>query len=196
MQRHRAAAEMLAGLALAAALALPPVRELLESSMRLHMLAQAPLLALGGWLLAAGLPSRAREFLGRWNAYGITGLASVAAAMSLLMIPRLLDLVLVDWRIEALKWVVLVACGGAVRLSWRRAGWLVQGFFLGNVLPMLAVAGQLYQDSPLRLCNAYQLQDQVALGSALVASALGGGLVWTACLFAAVARRDAHSLPA
>ena len=88
--------------------------------------------------------------------------------MTVLMIPRLLDFVLVDARIEAAKWLALLACGAALQLSWRRAGLLVQAFFLGNVLPMMAAAGQLYQDAPLRLCNAYLLDDQVRLGQGLV----------------------------
>ena len=36
-----------------------------------------------------------------------------------------------------------VLAGAALRLSWRPAGLVVQGFFLGNVLPMSAVVGQL-----------------------------------------------------
>ena len=73
---------------------------------------------------------------------------------------------------------MLVLCGAAVRVSWRPAGLLVQGFFLGNVLPMTAVAGQLYQDSPMRLCNAYLLDDQVRLGRMLVGIAVAMALAW------------------
>ena len=192
LQRHGA----WVGLVLALVLAVPALRRLLESSMQLHMLLQAPLLVLSGWLLASALPAPAQRALARWNAYGITGLALVAVSTGLLMIPRLLDLVLVDMRLEAAKWAMLLAAGAALRLSWRRAGWLVQGFFLGNTLPMTAMAGQLYQDSPLRLCNAYRLGDQVALGSALVGIALAAGAIWTGWLFVELARREGLSLPA
>ena len=192
LQRHGA----WAGLVLAGVLALPPLRDLLESSMRLHMLVQAPLLALSGWWLAAALPPRTRSMLARWNAYGIAGLVLFAAASGLLMIPRLLDLVLVDGRLEAAKFAMLLAAGAALRLSWRQAGWVVQGFFLGNVLPMTAVAGQLYQDSPLRLCNAYRLGDQVALGATLVGISLAVAVGWGGWLFVALARREGRSLPA
>jgi hypothetical protein len=64
-----------------------------------------------------------------------------------------------------------VLAGAALRLSWRPAGLVVQGFFLGNVLPMTAVVGQLYIDAPLRLCNAYLLDDQARLGQWLIALA-------------------------
>ena len=137
-----------------------------------HMLLQFPLLALAGGLLAGALSPRVRLRPEAWNAHGITGLLFAALVTMLLMIPRVLDLALVDARVEAAKWIALLACGAALRLSWRRAGLLVQGFFLGNMLPMTAAAGQLYADSPLRLCNAYLLDDQVRLGTGMVALAV------------------------
>ena len=159
--------------------------------MSLHMLVQFPLLAACGFVLA-GTPPRRRwhERLQAWNAHGISGLAFLAVAMALLMVPRVLDLALVDARIEALKWLVLLACGAALRLSCRRAGLLVQGFFLGNVLPMTAAVGQLYQDAPLRLCNAYLLDDQVSLGQGLVALSAALAVGWMAKLFITLWRRE------
>ena len=192
LHRHRALLA-LAGLVL---LALPPLRGVLEASMTLQMLLQFPLLAAAGAVLASALPMRWRPRIDAWNAYGITGLVAAALVLSLAMIPRLLDLALVDVRIEAAKWIALVACGAALQLSWRRAGLVVQCFFLGNVLPMTAVAGQLYQDSPLRLCNAYLLQDQVTLGRALVALAVTVAVAWIARVFVTFARRESQSLPA
>jgi hypothetical protein len=182
-------------LALPLVLALPPLRALLESSMSLHMLVQFPLLMLAGFLLAGQVPQRWSARLQRWNGYGISGLLLVALVLSLAMIPRLLDLALVDPGIEAAKWLALLAAGAALRGSWQRAGLVVQGFFLFNVLPMMGVAGQLYQDSPLRLCNAYLLDDQVWLGQALVTIAFAAGFAWMAQLFVLVARRDAGHLP-
>lgn len=184
-----------AALVLLVVLALPPMRAALEASMRAHMLVQFPLIALAGYLLAGALPPRWSTRIEAWNAYGIAGLLACALVLSVLMIPRLLDLALVDGRIELLKALSLLGCGAAVRLSWRPAGLLVQGFFLGNVLPMTAAAGQLYQDSPLRLCNAYLLDDQVRLGEALVLMAVAIGLAWLVHLFRVLVRREAGSLP-
>jgi hypothetical protein len=174
-------------LAAAAALLSPPARHLLESSMAVHMLLQAPLLMACGALLA---PARGpwRERLARWNSHGIAGLFAVALGTALLMVPRLLDLAVADWRIDVAKAVGLLACGAALRLSWRDGGPLVQGFFLGNVLPMMAAVGQLYQDSPLRLCNAYLLGDQVRLGEALVAVSIAVGVVWFTALVVVLVR--------
>ena len=175
----------------AAALAimlLPPARHALESSMTLHMLVQAPLLMLCGAVLVAALPQRLRSRLDRWNAHGIAGLFAVALGTALLMIPRLLDLAVADGRVDAAKVAGLLVCGAALRLSCAPAGALVQGFFLGNVLPMTAVVGQQYQDSPLRLCNAYLLGDQVRLGTALVGAAVLVGLAWFVRLTISLAR--------
>ena len=182
--------------ALLAVLAFTPARDGLEAGMGLHMLVQFPLLALAGWLFAGALPPRWRERAAAWNAHGITGLLFVALAMALLMIPRLLDLAVADMRIDAGKMIALVLAGAALQLSWTCAGKLVQGFFLGNVLPMTAAVGQLFQDSPLRLCNAYLLDDQERVGMALVALALLAGAAWLANLMRMVAReRDPQVLP-
>jgi hypothetical protein len=176
-------------------LLLPPLRHALEASMSMHMLVQVPLLALCGGALAGSVPQRQREAIDRWNTHGIAGLFAVALAMALLMVPRLLDLAVADLRSDLAKAVVVLACGAALRLSWARAGALVQGFFLGNVLPMMGAVGQLYQDSPLRLCNAYLLGDQVRLGQALVAAAIVLGVAWFARLLIVLVRREAAGLP-
>lgn len=185
-----------AGLLLLAVLALPPARAALEGSMMRHMLLQFPLVALAGGLLAGALPGRVQDAVQRWNAFGITGLVASALVLMLLMIPRLLDLALVDPGMAAGKWLALLSCGAALRLSWARAGGVVQAFFLGNVLPMMAVAGQVYQEAPLRLCNAYLLDDQVRLGQALVALSVATAAGWIAWAFLTLARREARSLPA
>ncbi|MFC5523196.1 hypothetical protein [Polaromonas jejuensis] len=186
-----------AALAWLGLLALPAARHWLEAGMSTHMLIQYPLIALAGFLLVAALPTRWRLRLSAWNAYGISGLFATALILAILMIPRLLDLALLDGRIELAKWLALLACGAAVRLSWQPAGWLVQGFFLGNVLPMMAVVGTLFESSPVRVCNAYLLDDQERLGQRLVWTAAAIGLVWFASLVRTLMRREAAAvLPA
>lgn len=176
--------------ALLCLLAWPDVRHGLEAGMTLHMLVQYPLLALAGFLLAAALPDHRLARLGPWNAHGISGLFAAAVILTILMIPRVLDLALVDGRIEALKWLALVACGAAIGISWRPAGLLVQGFFLGNVLPMMVVVGNLYESSPVRVCNAYLLDDQARLGRLLVWVSAGIALVWFTHLIRVLLQRD------
>lgn len=182
----------LAGMAVALLLllALPGVRHGLEASMTRHMLVQYPLLMLAGWLFAAAVPSRWQARLNLWNAHGISGLFATALILAVLMIPRVLDLALVDGRIEIPKYLALLGCGAALHLSWRAAGLLVQGFFLGNVLPMMAVVGNLYENSPVRVCNAYLLDDQARLGQMLVWIAAAIAAAWFAWLVRALVQRD------
>jgi hypothetical protein len=172
----------------------PGVRHGLEASMTLHMLVQYPLLALAGFLFAAALPGRWLTRLDLWNAHGISGLFATAWVLAILMIPRVLDLALVDGRIEMLKCGALLACGAALRLSWRPAGLLVQGFFLGNVLPMMAVVGSLYETSPVRVCNAYLLDDQARLGQMLAWMAAAIAAAWFACLVRALMQREGATM--
>jgi hypothetical protein len=172
-----------AGAALAAGCVSWPLRDALEAGMATHMLVQFPLLLLAGALLhVSRSPSGDARFASAdepdWNRLGIAGLVFAACVLALTMIPRLLDLALVDARVEAAKIVALLAAGAALRASWRRAGLVVQGFFLGNVLPMTAVVGTLYQDAPQRLCNGYRLDEQVLVGTLLVALAVALALGW------------------
>ena len=186
----------LAGGALGLVLALPWTREAMESSMWRHMLLQFPAWLLAGALLAAALPPRARAAVARWNAHGIAGLVAVAVTLAVLMVPRVLDLALRRPDIEAAKLAALLLAGVALRLSWRPAGLVVQFFFLGNLLPMMVVVGQLYIDSPLRLCNAYLLDDQARLGAWLIGGAAVLGAAWLAWTGWVLAGRQTPPAPA
>src|SRR5690606_36151632 len=164
-----------AGAALAVACLSWPLRGWLESGMATHMLVQFPALMIAGALLFEPFADAAQS---RWNRLGIAGLALAAGVLAVAMIPRLLDLALVDARVEAAKSVALLAAGAALRASWPRAGLVVQGFFLGNVLPMTAVVGTLYRDAPVRLCNGYRLDEQELVGTLLVALAIAAAIAW------------------
>lgn len=167
-----------AGMILLVVMVLPPIRRATETSMTAHMLVQYTSLLLAGGLLIEGQPARWLRAVQRWNELGIAGLVGSSLALAVLMVPRVLDLALTDMRVECLKLVALVLTGAALRLSWQRAGALVQVFFLGNVLPMMVVVGTLYQDSATRVCNAYRLDDQQDLGLALVWVAVGVLTLW------------------
>lgn len=183
-QRQAMAAALLLALLL-----FSPSRHVLEASMWRHMLLQFSLLLLAGMGWVGALPAWVRAGIARWNAHGISGLLGVALVLAVLMVPRALDLALVSAPVEAAKCAALVLAGAALRLSWRPAGWLVQGFFLGNVLPMTAVIGQLYIDSPVRVCNAYLLDDQTRLGQWLVGVAVVVALGWLAEVTMALVRK-------
>ena len=146
--------------------------------MRPHMLALYPLLMLAGALLAQALPRPLARALSEWNTLGLSGLGSTVVFVSVLMIPRVLDQGLVDARMEAMKIAMLLFVGAAIGPSWRAAGPVVQAFFLGSLLPMMVVIGSLYRDSPLRLCNAYRLDEQQRLGTELIYIAVAGAGCW------------------
>lgn len=168
----------------------PAARHGLESRMTWHMFVQIPLLLACGAALATGIPGRTRATLDRWNSHGIAGLLAFALVTALLMIPRLLDLAVANAAVDAAKALALLASGVLLQLSWPKAGLLVQAFFLGNVLPMTAAVGQLYQDSPLRLCNAYLLDDQVRVGQVLVGLTIAVAVAWLGYVAIRLARRE------
>jgi hypothetical protein len=186
----------MAAVVLALAVLLPPMRHALEAGMALHMLLQFPVLVLAGAMLAGQVSMAWRARVAAWNVHGITGLAFVALIAALGMVPRLLDLALTDTRVEVMKCAALVLCGIALRLSWRPAGIVVQGFFLGNVLPMMAIAGSLYADAPVRLCNAYRLDEQWWVGQGLTWLAAGLGALWLARAGWRFTREDSPGLRA
>lgn len=179
-----------AGLVLLALLAWPALHPWLQATMWRHMLLQFPLWIAAGALLAAATPARVRLRLARWNLHGIAGLVLVGVGLAVLMVPRALDLALRDPVIDLAKCATLVLSGAALRLSWPVAGRVMQAFFLGNLLPMMGVVGQLYGDSPLRLCNAYLLDDQVRLGRWLIGLAAALALLWLLRVGWQQARRD------
>lgn len=172
------ATQVWTGAALLAALILTPLRPALESAMSTHMLIQFPALMLGGALLSAAVPAALRHRLAPWNGLGISGLVAVALSLAVLMIPRVLDLALINPAIEAAKILALISSGALLRHSWRMGGLLIQAFFLGNVLPMMGVVGWLYSNASQRLCNAYLLDDQQNLGNGLVWLSVAIALVW------------------
>ena len=176
MPSHRVQA--IAGATLLGLLVLPWTRHTLEASMWRHMLGQFPLCLISGALLIAALPPRTHAIVTRWNTHGATGLVAASVVLAVLMIPRVLDLALYRPDIEAAKLAALLLAGGALRISWRPAGLIVQSFFLGYLLATMAIVGMLYMETPLRLCNAYLLDDQKKLGQWLTVGAAAIGIAW------------------
>lgn len=173
-------------------LATPPLRQWLEADMLRHMLLQFPLLIAAGLLLGLGLPAGLTRRLAAWNRHGIAGLLLASLVAAFWMIPRALDEVLLLPWLDAAKFVSLtLGVGAALALSWRPAGFLVQGFFLGNLLPMMTVVGWLYVESPVRLCNAYLTSQQEATGSGLIWLSIFAALLWLASFFTQSAAADA-----
>lgn len=157
------------GLTLWFMLALPPVRHLLEATMTLHMLVQIPLLGFAGWCLASLLPQALTDRLAEWNRSGITGFVLLSLVAMVWMLPLAMDAALEVPRITAVKFLsVPLLIGLPLALSWPRAGFVVRGVFLLEVVATTVRLGWLYLASPQRLCSNYLLDDQQQLGKVLL----------------------------
>ena len=172
------------GLMLIGLLSLPASRRILEAQMATHMLIQIPLLALSGALFASAIRARTQITLARYNEHGLPGMLVVSFASTYWMLPRALDAALDNPAMEAVKFLSLpLLVGLPLALSWARLGTVGRGFVLANAISMIAVAGWLYRESPVRLCNYYLIDQQILLGDYLLALALLMGLVCTARAF-------------
>ncbi|MGQ0522327.1 MAG: hypothetical protein ACT4P8_01545 [Betaproteobacteria bacterium] len=176
-------------LALVVALAVPAMRNWLESAMVLHMLVQLPLLALSGfwigraWLAARhdGAIARMLAYCQTWNAGGATGLVMAAFIMVMWMLPRFLDLARLDPVVDAIKFMTIAAAGVFVAVSWRRCPGIARAVVHLEVIAMLLRFGWGYLAAEDRLCLVYLANEQQEVGTLLL---------WLAALYAiAVIRR-------
>jgi hypothetical protein len=155
------------------ALATPPLRAGLESSMFLHMLVQLPLLAVigfaAGWAwLRSGAAPRVLGAVQSFNAGGVTGILGASFVMVLWMLPRFLDLARLDGDVDALKFLSVPLAGFAVALSWPRLPVIARAVVHLEVIATLFRFGWGYMASEERLCLAYLADDQQLTGIALV----------------------------
>ncbi len=150
-------------------LAVTPTREILASTMTLQMLVQLPLLAIAGWLCAQCTPDGLDRRLARWNRRGISGLLLASLVSMVWMLPRAMDASLLDPRVMLTKFLTVpLLIGTPIALSWPRAGFVVRGVVLAEVVATSIRLGWLYLISPERLCSNYLLGDQQRLGKTLL----------------------------
>lgn len=161
--RHRAIPIATIGYVL---LLLPPLRHLLESRMFLQMLVQMPLLVVIGYLLRGGIPRRLAAIIDPWNGQGITGLLLASLTGMFWMLPRSLDAAVGEASMEAAKFISIpLLIGLPIGLGWPRAGFVVRGVFLAELIATCFRLGWLYMVSPIRLCNSFLLGDQQRSGT-------------------------------
>jgi len=179
---------MLGAAGLWLALAAPPVRAWLESSMVLHMLVQLPLLAgigfCAGWAWMQSRPGcAAARTLGvaqSFNAGGVTGILAASFVMVLWMLPRFLDLARLDAAVDALKYFSVPAAGAAIALSWPRLPVIARAVVHLEVIATLFRFGWGYLAAEERLCLAYLAGDQQRAGEILLwfGAAYAVAVVW------------------
>lgn len=158
----------------------PPIRHGLEGSMTVQMLVQIPLLIVAGTLLAPVVPASVRTRACAWNRGGVSGLVLATLVMAFWMLPRSLDASATGPLMDLAKFLTVpLFIGLPLAISWPRAGFVVRGLVLTEVVATFFRLGWLYRVSPIRLCNNYGLDDQQRLGNYMlwIGSAL---LAWLA----------------
>lgn len=165
---------ILGAAALILAAALPPLGPLLEARLPTYILGQYPMIVAGGALIGVRL-SRGRA--ARWTA--APALLAAVLMLAFWVLPRWIDASLANGVVRAAKVASLAALAGLpLGWGWVQAGPVLRDFLIANAATMLAVMGWLQLAVPARLCNAYLLSDQRALGAGMlvVAGALVAGL--------------------
>lgn len=162
-------------------LALPPVRQLLESQLTTHMLVQIPLLIWAGWMAGRALPANT---LAEWNGNGVPGLIVALFAMLFWMIPRWLDAALSESAWEAIKFITVpLLIGLPLGASWWRASAFTRAVIWSNGISMLAVVGWLYANAPVRVCNNYLVNQQEEFGYLAMGLSVAIAAYWAGVAF-------------
>jgi hypothetical protein len=164
------------------ALTLGVVRHAIESRMLLHMMGEFPCLMASGWatgrMLSSATPRAARA-LAYIDWQGWTGVSLALFVTMAWMIPSAIDAALLSPPVAALKMTSWWLAGLMLAGSWTRMSPEVLLFAAGNATWMMATAGALYIDAPLRLCASYLQGEQRYTGIALVTAALVIGTLAT-----------------
>ena len=181
---------LLALVAVFVILAVPALREPLEASMALQMLALLPGVFGAGWLAARLAPARWQaRAMAALRPHALSLLVVGALGYGLWMLPIALDLARLSPAVNAAKFATVFVAGLSTGIALRVAAWPLVLFFGGNMVWMGLTFGMLFVDAPARLCASYLIDDQRMAGVGLVAGSAGVG-VW---LLAWVVRRAGWS---
>ena len=171
----------------AVSLSIPPMRAVIEQSMAWHMVFQMPLLVLSGWLAMRALPHTSLQT--RWdsfNQFGLTGLLALQIIVAYWMLPLAIDRAVVLPAVDALKLLTLFISGALLADGFKRAPLVLQLFFMGYWVPMMAWLGIHLATTDLRLCNAYSLENQAQTGWGLLALGAALGVAWGASVLSQI----------
>ncbi|UCZ51431.1 hypothetical protein LGQ02_11125 [Bacillus shivajii] len=154
-------------------MALPPVSNLLESIMILHMHMQMPLLVIAGIFMARFFQVKFPNFFKKWNENGIPGILLFIIIMSYWMLPRAMDEALTVQMIQVFKFISLPFLAGVpLRDSWPKLSSVWKNGVIIFFTIMFFVMGWLYVKSPDPLCNNYLLIEQITLGWGFITMAI------------------------
>lgn len=153
------------GLLLFIFLAIPPVAQLMESVMIIHMHMQMPMLVIAGFLMGRFFQIRFPYFFNKWNQNGVPGILLFTIIMVYWMLPRTMDEALTSFSSEFFKFLSLPLLAGLpLRLSWKKLTSTWKNIIFITFTALFLLMGWLYIFSPDQLCNNYLLIEQITLG--------------------------------
>src|SRR5699024_3406373 len=142
-------AQAIYGLILFVFLMLPPVAQLLESIMIIHMHMQMPLLIAAGFLMAPFFQKKFPDLFNKWNARGYAGILLFMIIMLYWTIPRAMDEALTIPAIQIFKFISLPFLAGVpLRDSWKKLSKFGKNTIFVSFLVLFAAMGILYIASP------------------------------------------------
>ncbi|WP_163971998.1 hypothetical protein [Oceanobacillus halotolerans] len=157
--------QVIVGLVSLLFLMLPPVVDILESIMIIHMHMQMPLLVITGALMAPFFQKKFPAFFAKFNTNGIPGILLFMIIMFYWTIPRTMDDALTMPLVEIFKFISLPFLAGVpLRDSWNKLSTVWKNVTFIIFFIQFTGMGILYIVSPVQLCNNYLVMEQVTLG--------------------------------
>jgi len=153
------------GLILFIFMMMPPVIELTESIMSIHMHMQMPLLAIAGMLMYPIFKKWFPNFFERWNENGIPGMMLFLIIVIYWLFPRTMDEALTYTSTEVFKFISWPFLAGIpLRDSWGKLQQKYKDISLLIIVGLYGAMGMLYIFTEEQLCNNYLIVEQRALG--------------------------------
>ena len=165
--------QFLIGLALLIGLSIPPVAQLMESVMIIHMHMQMPMLLIAGFLMARFFQMKFPRFFDKYNQNGVPGILLFTIIMGYWMLPRTMDEALTTTSVEIFKFISLPFLAGIpLRDSWKKLSEPGRNCVIILFTVSFLGMGWLYIQSNVQLCNNYLVLDQIILGWGFITLAI------------------------
>lgn len=165
--------QFLFGLVLLIGLMLPPVADLMESIMIIHMHMQMPMLVISGFFMGQFFQRRFPHFFSKYNQEGIPGILLFIIIMGYWMLPRTMDEALTVNSVELFKFISLPFLAGVpLRDSWKKLSKNRRNYTIAFFTVAFLGMGWLYLQANDQLCNNYLVVDQMILGWGFITMAI------------------------
>ncbi|MBT2686541.1 hypothetical protein [Bacillus sp. ISL-37] len=165
--------QFLIGLVLLIGLMLPPVANLMESVMIIHMHMQMPMLVIAGFFMGQFFQQRFPHFFSKYNQEGIPGILLFIIIMGYWMLPRTMDEALTVNSVELFKFISLPFLAGVpLRDSWKKLSKNRKNYTIAFFTVIFFGMGWLYIQANDQLCNNYLVVDQIILGWGFITMAI------------------------